>query len=167
MHIPPYHKKVTWQRFFVGAMAGAVMAYCILIYMYGTMYEALLIENHELNNKVSQLRSQNESLLEDNDELNERSAKQVSIESISLSIENAETLRMDRLIAGKLEELVQEELKHVIGKDLTIIAESDRLLISTVENKTFTVEDFSYTLSIRKLIISNNIKITAKAQRSS
>ncbi|MFU0788379.1 sporulation membrane protein YtrI [Cerasibacillus sp. JNUCC 74] len=167
MHIPPYHKKVTWQRFFVGAMVGAVIAYCILIYMYGTMYEALLIENHELNNKVSQLRSQNESLLEDNDELNERSAKQVSIESISLSIENAETLRMDRLIVGKLEELVQEELKHVIGKDLTIIAESDRLLISTIENKTFTVEDFSYTLSIRKLIISNNIKITAKAQRSS
>lgn len=167
MHIPPYHKKVTWQRFFVGTMVGAVIAYCILIYMYGTMYEALLIENHELNNKVSQLRSQNESLLEDNDELNERSAKQVSIESISLLIENAETLRMDRLIVGKLEELVQEELKHIIGKDLTIIAESDRLLISTIENKTFTVEDFSYTLSIRKLIISNNIKITAKAQRSS
>ncbi|WP_077299074.1 sporulation membrane protein YtrI [Virgibacillus pantothenticus] len=166
MHIPPYHKKATWQRFFVGVMVGGILAYCSLLYMYGKMYEDLIIRNHEMQNEISQLRTQNESLLEDNDELNEKSAKQVSVESISFTVENTDELRMDRLIAGKLEELVQEELKHIIGKDLAIIAESDSLIAAALENKAFTVEEFDYSFSITKLIISNHIKITAEAKRS-
>ncbi|NWO13038.1 sporulation membrane protein YtrI [Virgibacillus sp.] len=166
MHIPPYHKKVTWQRFFVGVMVGGVIAYCILLYMYGTMYEDLIIRTNHMQSEISQLRNQNESLLADNDELNEKSVKQVAIESISFTVENTEELRIDRLIAGKLEELVQEELKHIIGKDLSIIAESDSLIVASLENKTFTVKEFDYTLSVNKLIISNNIKIMANAKRS-
>ncbi|WP_121639476.1 sporulation membrane protein YtrI [Virgibacillus sp. Bac330] len=166
MHIPPYHKKVTWQRFFVGVMVGGVIAYCILLYMYGTMYEDLIIRTNHMQSEISQLRNQNESLLADNDELNEKSVKQVTIESISFTVKNTEELRIDRLIAGKLEELVQEELKHIIGKDLSIIAESDSLIVASLENKTFTVEEFDYTFSVNKLIISNNIKIMADAKRS-
>ncbi|WP_200416324.1 sporulation membrane protein YtrI [Virgibacillus salexigens] len=166
MHIPPYHKKVTWQRFFVGVMVGGVVAYCTLLYMYGSMYESLIAQNNAFRSEITELRNQNDSLLEDNDDLSERPSEEITVESINLTIENMEELRLDRLIADKLKELVQQELKHVVGKDLSIIGESDQLLESTVENKSFEVEEFTYTLTITKLIISKNIKITAKAERT-
>lgn len=58
MHIPPYHKKKSWQRFFVGTFFGGVIAYCILLYMYGSMYENLLKQNLELHSQVSTLKNQ-------------------------------------------------------------------------------------------------------------
>ncbi|GAA0426051.1 MAG: sporulation membrane protein YtrI [Bacillota bacterium] len=163
MHIPPYHKKVTWQRFFVGVMIGGVIAYCTLLYMYGSMYESLLEENNQFRSKINDLQNQNESLLEDNDELSEKSQKAVTIESVSLTIENTDELPLDRLIIDNLEEMVKTELKHIYGKDLSLIAESEKLLVSTIENKAYTVDEFTYNFTITKLVISKHIKITVKA----
>ena len=162
MHIPPYHKKTTWQRFFVGTFVGAIVAYVLFVYMHGTMYGQLMEENRNLKSEVTELRNQNEALLEDNENLDEQSQEPIKVESIDITITNEEDLP-DRLIIHDLEELMKEEIGHIIGKDLSIISESDGLLEATIENKVFTVDDFEFQFTVEKLYLTPTVKISVEA----
>ncbi|SFB24954.1 hypothetical protein SAMN04488072_11193 [Lentibacillus halodurans] len=162
MHIPPYHKKTTWQRFLVGTFVGAVIAYFIFVYMHGSMYGQLLEENRDLKSEVTELKNQNEALLEDNENLDEQSKAPIKVETIEITITNEEDLP-DRLIIHDLEELMKEEIEHIIGKDVSIISESDGLLTATIENKKFTVDDFEFQFSVKKLYLTKTVKISVEA----
>ncbi|MFD1362248.1 sporulation membrane protein YtrI [Lentibacillus salinarum] len=162
MHIPPYHKKATWQRFLVGTFIGAVIAYCLFVYMHGTMYGQLLEENRDLKSEVSELKNQNEALLEDNESLDEQSKEPIKVETIEITITNEEDLP-DKLIIHDLEELMKEEIEHIIGKDLSIISESDGLLEATIQNKVFKVDDFEFQFTVEKLYLTPTVKISVEA----
>ncbi|KKE79055.1 hypothetical protein NSA56_07265 [Oceanobacillus caeni] len=164
MHIPPYHKKPSWQRFFVGAVFGGIIAYIILIYMYGSMYESLLEENQQLKSKISELTLQNDALTKSNEDLNEKTNKAPTIESIEINIDNWEKYKMDRLTVYELEELVKEEIKHLIGEKVSNIAESDFLLERAIENKSYKMNDVTYYFNISKMTISETLKLTLKAK---
>ncbi|MEK3908919.1 sporulation membrane protein YtrI [Oceanobacillus sp. FSL W7-1309] len=166
MHIPPYHKKPSWQLFFAGAFIGGIIAYFILIYMYGTMYEELLAENLELSSQVNDLKEQNAALLQDKEDLSEKSEEPLTINSISVTIVDGERLKLDRLIEHQLEEMVKEQISHIIGQEISIIDKSDQLLQSTIENKGFTIDDFTYYFEVKKLTISMDLKIEIIPQLS-
>ncbi|WP_010532402.1 sporulation membrane protein YtrI [Lentibacillus jeotgali] len=163
MHIPPYFKKKAFQRFLAGAFAGAVVAYLMFVYMHGSMYGQLLEENRDLKSEVTELENQNEALLEDNENLDEKSKEPVKVETIEITIINEEDLP-DSLIIHDLEELIKEEIVHIVGKDVSIISESDGLLRATIENKDFTVDDFAYQFTVDTLIIHNTVKIAVEAE---
>lgn len=164
MHIPPYHKRKSWQHFFVGVFAGAVIAYCIVLFMYGTMYEQLLANNLELQSQLTEIKSQNDALLQDKKDLNEKSKEPITVNKIEVIFTNAEQLRLDRLIIHQLEDMIKEEINHIIGQDINIVAESDKLLLSTIENKAFSIDDFTYYFEVLKLTISPDVKISVKAK---
>ncbi|MGM8213585.1 sporulation membrane protein YtrI [Virgibacillus sp. W0430] len=166
MHIPPYYKNKSWQYFFVGILFGSVLSYFIFILMYGTMYEQLLEENLEIQLKLSELESQNEALLQDKKDLDEKSKNALTIESIDITISNATDLRFDRLITHQFEVLIKEEINHIVGRDIHTVSENDELLISTIENKAFSIDDFTYYFEVIKLSISKRVKITLKAKIS-
>ena len=166
MHIPPYHKKPSWQLFFAGAFIGGIIAYFILIYMYGTMYEELLAENLELSSQVNDLKEQNAALLQDKEDLSEKSEEPLTINSISVTIVDGERLKLDWLIEHQLEEMVKEQISHIIGQEISIIDKSDQLLQSTIENKGFTIDDFTYYFEVKKLTISTDLKIEIIPQLS-
>ncbi|SFD60675.1 hypothetical protein SAMN05216238_102390 [Lentibacillus persicus] len=162
MHIPPYYKKSSFQRFLVGAFTGAVVAYFIFVYMHGNMYGELLQENRDLKSEVRELKQQNDALLEDNQNLDEKAKEPVKVETIDITIVNEEDLP-DKLIIHDLEELMKEEINHIIGKDLSIIAESDGLLEATIENKVFSIDDFEFQFTIEKLYLTPTVKISVEA----
>jgi hypothetical protein len=160
MHIPPYHRKSTWQRFFVGAFFGSIISYFILIYMYGTMYEERLAENMELASELRELKIQNEALLKDKEDLDEKSREPLSVSSIAITINEGEQLKIDRLIEIQLEEMIIEEVNHLVGQEITVIDKIDQLLMSSIENKGFTIEDITYYFEINKLTIAPELKIS-------
>ncbi|SDQ43684.1 sporulation membrane protein YtrI [Virgibacillus salinus] len=166
MHIPPYHKRKGWQRFLVGTFIGAIVAYFIFVYMHGYMYEQLLGENRELKSKVNELENQNEALLKDKQDLDEKSKEALTVESIEINITNQEELRLDRLIIHDLEELMKKEIEDIIGQDVTIVSESSELLEATIQNKNFKVDDFTYNFVVQKTVISQTVKITVEAKIS-
>ena len=167
MHIPPYHKKKSWQLFLVGSVIGAIIAYFIIIYMYGEMYEKLLAENIELDAQVTKLKNHNDALLKDNKDLDEKSQEPLTVNAIELDIINGEELLLDRLLKRQLEELIKEEINHVIGQEVSVVGKSGQLLIATIENKEFTIDDFSYHFTINRIIIFETIHITLEAKLSS
>lgn len=162
MHIPPYHKKTSWQWLMTGAFLGGVIGYIIVIFMHGTMYEQLLEEKVELQSQVDDLKNQNKSLLEEQKDLGEKSKEPATIDSIEITIDNEDELRLDPLMRHELKAQIKDEINHIVGKDLNIIAKSDRLLISTIENKTFSIDEFTYDLEVVTLIIGSTVKITVK-----
>ena len=127
--------------------------------MYGTMYEELLAENLELSSQVNDLKEQNAALLQDKEDLSEKSEEPLTINSISVTIVDGERLKLDRLIEHQLEEMVKEQISHIIGQEISIIDKSDQLLQSTIENKGFTIDDFTYYFEVKKLTISMDLKI--------
>lgn len=160
MHIPPYHKKKTWQRFFAGSLVGGIIAYIIFIFMYGTMYENQLKENLELTSQVNDLKNQNEALLKDTENLK----TPVTVSVIDITIENAEEISLDSLAVPKLEELVKDEISHITGQSVSIVDEIDQLLISAIENKEYTIDDLRYQFTVRKLTISETVKVFLEAE---
>ncbi|MBP1968884.1 hypothetical protein J2Z83_000978 [Virgibacillus natechei] len=164
MHIPPYHKKVTWQRFFIGAVFGALISYGIYIYIYGSLYERVLEENFELQSELTDVKNQNEALLQDKEDLDEQSKEPQTVESIEVTITSEDALRLDRLIIHQLEDLIKEEINHLIGQEISTVVESNQLLLSTIENKGFTVDDVTYHFDVNLLVISNNVKLTVETK---
>lgn len=134
--------------------------------MYGTMYEELLAENLELSSQVNDLKEQNAALLQDKEDLSEKSEEPLTINSISVTIVDGERLKLDRLIEHQLEEMVKEQISHIIGQEISIIDKSDQLLQSTIENKGFTIDDFTYYFEVKKLTISMDLKIEIIPQLS-
>jgi len=159
MHFPPYHRKKEFQRFLAGTALGAIIAYVILIYMYGTMYEQLIEENYELTARISELQNHNEALLEENDSLDEQSQESLIVNEIDITIHD-DNNRLDRLITHQLEELIKEEVNHIIGSEIDSIGENGRLLTSTIENKAFVVDDFTYYFDVTMLTIGPTVEIT-------
>src|SRR5690625_6567404 len=84
MHIYPYHRKKTWQRFLLGALFGAIIAYTLFSFMHGKMYEQLLSENIQLKSTIRQVEKQNEALLEDKENLEDHT---LTVRSIAIRSE--------------------------------------------------------------------------------
>ncbi|UJL45052.1 hypothetical protein KFZ58_11545 [Virgibacillus sp. NKC19-16] len=166
MHIPPYHKKATWQRFFIGTVIGAILSYGVYLYIYGSLYEQLLEENLELEAEVTELERQNEALTQDKEDLDEQTQQPITVETIEINITNDEELRLDRLIVHQLEDLINEEINHLIGENVTMIDDSSQLLRSSIENKGFTVDDFTYYFEVTQLTVSRNMILTVEATLS-
>lgn len=166
MHIPPYHKKPSWQRFLVGAAIGAILSYIVIMYMYGSQYEKLIANNYELQAQVTKVKAQNEALLKDKEDLSEKSNQSLTVQDIEVEITNGADLKLDRLITFQLEEMIKAAIYSIIGEKIEVVAASDNLLESTIENKGFTVDDFTYYFDITKLAFTQTVKITVKAKLS-
>lgn len=163
MHIPPVYKRPSWQRFLIGVVVGVVVAYVIMLFMYGTIYEQIVQENSELRASNKELTNFNDALLEDKEEAEEQEAKPYTIEQIDIMIENEKELRLDRLATHQLEELITDEIDIIIGKSVQSTAENNELLIAAIENKTFKIDGFSYSFEVSRFILYSTAKITLKA----
>jgi hypothetical protein len=155
MHIPPYFKKVSWQRFLSGTFIGAILSFCIFLYMHGELYETWVEERAKLESKINDL----ELLLEDTKEKDEQSEKRIQVKEIDIIIEDEKKLKLDDLSVYQLKEMVKGEMKHVVGKDTRTISENYRLLISTIENKLYEIDDFKYKLKVKVLAITQKLRI--------
>ncbi|WLV23780.1 hypothetical protein QR721_09005 [Aciduricibacillus chroicocephali] len=164
MHIPPYHKQPGWQRFFAGAFFGGLIAYMIFLFMYGTMQADFQEEHLALKAETAELKRQNTALLEDNQNLDEKSKEEIGIDSIDIAILNSEEMKFDRLLGHQLTELVREEVDQIIGAPIGSVAENADLLVSTIENKTYEIDDFSYKLEVRRLTIYKKVHIAVHAK---
>src|SRR5690625_7243140 len=114
MHVTPYHKKKHWQRFLFGVFIGGIIAYCILIFMYGSMYEKLVKESYDLQAQVTELEQQNEALLQDNKDINEKNKERLTVDQIEIEISNTDELKLDRLSISQIIEIVKNIIKNNI-----------------------------------------------------
>src|SRR5690625_7832120 len=96
-------------------------------YMYCEMYEDLLSKNIQLRMQVTELEHQNEALLQDKEDLEEEKSND-TIQAIDIDFSNSKELRIDRLITHELEELIKNENKEIIRKDIKRPEDNNKLI---------------------------------------
>lgn len=160
MYIPNHFKKKTGQFFLLGLATGVVIAYILFTFMHGKIYGQLLENYLSLKSEITELTEQNEALLQDKEDISEQSKEQITVQSIDITFENPTDLKLDRLMIHQFDEILRREISHLIGQNIATLSESDQLLISTIENKTITFTEFSYSFTVTRLIIGQNVKIT-------
>ena len=164
MHVPPYHKKRSWQIFFLGVVAGALIGYTVLTYMHGKMYEEVLTDNIRLESEINEIKRQNEALLQDKEDLEEQTSPVIL--SVSIHFINSKALRLDKLITHQLEDLIKHELDPVIGNQVDSVGENAQLVIDLIENKTFTIDDLSYEVKVRQLTVTEKLELSLSVKLS-
>lgn len=162
MIIPPYYKQTVWQRFFAGVFIGAVIGWCVFIYIYGEMQEKQVNLIIEQQSKIRDLENQVEIWKKDNQELNEKNQKKLMIEEIHVSFTNDKLLKLDSLIKHTLHETTKEELKDLIKKDIETVSKNKELVIKTIENKVFKIENQRYQLKVEQLYLTTKLEIYLK-----
>ncbi|GAA5416339.1 sporulation membrane protein YtrI [Paraliobacillus ryukyuensis] len=159
MHIPPYYKKESWQRFLAGTFVGAIIAFVVFMYMYGQLYEGWVEENLELRSQLSDSKAKYKALEESNKELDQRYQKQATISSIQIHISNSEQLDLDPLIIREFEEAIKNEIEDAIGQEIERISESYSFVIRSIENKVFSIDGFAYQAKVDHLFIMETLEI--------
>lgn len=164
MHIPAYYKKKEVQYFFSGAVIGAIIAYIIFLYMYGSQTERWIEENIQLHSKINDLERENQTLSKDKENLQSKTKENLTIQKIDVKLLNAEQLKLDRFVVYQLTESIKEELGSLIGKTIPSVSENESLVFAAIENKTFSVDDFSYDAKITTLTISQTLRVKVNIQ---
>ncbi|CQR48122.1 Sporulation membrane protein YtrI [Paraliobacillus sp. PM-2] len=162
MHIPPYYKRESWQRFLAGTFAGAIIAFFVFVYMYGQLYEGWVEENLELRAQLQEIKSNYKALEESNKELDQRYQQKATVSSIEINISNQKQLNLDRLIIREFEEVIKKEINEVIGKEVDDLSENYSFLIRTIENKTYEIHDFSYQAKVQHLFVTEKLEAHIK-----
>ena len=155
MHIPTYYKRESWQRFFAGAVVGAIIAYGLFLYVNGSLLEHWVEENIRLRGKLTELESAYEGLLNTHEEEQE----QFTIKQIGITFTNDKRLQLDRLTKHQLETLIKGELEDVIGRNVEVVGENRDFLIKAVENKRYQIDEFTYQVEVVQLIIYRQLSL--------
>ncbi|KGX93370.1 hypothetical protein N781_09955 [Pontibacillus halophilus JSM 076056 = DSM 19796] len=162
MHIPPYYKRPSWQRFFAGVFIGGIVAFGLFLYMYGSLAEKWVEENLALEAKVKDLEFELEVLNKDKEEMNKEQKELVTIQEIEVNFTNDKELKLDRLISHQLKEMIKNEIRHVIGQSIQSISDSRTLLISAIQHKKYEVDDLKYNVHVDHLTIGPTLSLSIK-----
>ncbi|WLR50201.1 sporulation protein [Bacillus tianshenii] len=164
MHIPPYYKSPAWQRFFAGMFVGMLISWCVFLFMYGEMQEKQVTQLIEQQSLINSLKQQNEMWKEDIEKLNEENQKKLVIDDIALSLTNAKALKLDLLTVHTLKQQIQDELQPTLKQDIETIISNKDLLIKTVENKVYKLDQVGYKVKVKQLFISTTLEIHAEVK---
>lgn len=159
MHLVPYYKNKNWQRFLAGLFVGALLSYFVFIYMYGQLLEKRIEENLQLRIEKQELQLAYQTLEQKMSDLNQKYQEKLTVHSIEIKITNAETFKLDRFSLHELQELLRSEVNVILGKEVTTLTEHYPLLIRTIENKPYNVDDFSYQAKVKHLFINEHSEI--------
>lgn len=162
MHIPPYHKRPSWQRFLAGVSLGTIIGYIIFIYMFGQLQEKWIEENLALRSELQDLKQTYENLRKNHEALDQQTKEGIQVAELNIELLNLEELRLenDRIMIHQLEEAIRTEAAHAIGRSVDEIASSVDLLISTIENKTINIDDFKFQAEVKRIIVYETIHLS-------
>ncbi len=159
MYIPPQLRSKEWHRFFAGIILGLIAGYLLFIFIHGKLHESYTQENIELNSELIELEAKYEGLLSNEGEPEDKDNNLLKVEEITVHYTNAKKLQVDLLTQHQLSSLVKQQLDSIPGKEIKDAASQTDLIIAAIENKKFVVEDFTYQLIVRQLIVGPTLKL--------
>src|SRR5699024_12742323 len=96
--------------------------------------------------------------LKNKEDLEEKSRADIILNSIEFM--KNQKIHLNKLITHQLEDLIKHELNAVIGKNVESIMENDQLVIDRIEDKTYTIDDLSYKIDVKRISITKTIKLS-------
>ncbi|WP_227936612.1 sporulation membrane protein YtrI [Alkalihalobacillus deserti] len=167
MRIPPFFQRRTVQRFFAGIILGVFIGWFFFIYQYGQVYEGLIVRISEQEATITDLEKNIKILVSEQTKLNKENQKKLTLQEIEIHFINNNKIRLNQLTLLDLKQQVLNELQYIKRKDLETIANMKELMISTIENKVFPVEDKRYQLDIKDIFLYTTLELHVEVIPSS
>jgi hypothetical protein len=161
MRIPPYYRMPVWQRFFSGMAIGAVLSWCLFLYINGVSMEENVKKIHEQENLIAELQRDIKIWQDDYAELNKKNEEKLTVQEIKIKIVNDKKYKqyLDALSIYEIEEQTKSELNVLLAKDLDSVFKSRDLITKLIENKSIPVNDKRYKLKIKSMVIYTSVSI--------
>lgn len=166
MRIPTFKRIKRWQLFFSGIVFGTIIGWLLFLLFFGIMHERQLDIITEQKTKIKELQNQIEIFQKDIEEINEQTEKQLLIKKIELHLLNKDALKLNEMEAFELEKMAIQYLNQLLlHKQIETVSKNKELLISTLENKQFTIEKQRYQLEVRQLYLYTTIEFFVHVKR--
>lgn len=154
MHIPPLYKNKEWRRFLAGIAIGAMIGYTFFIIIYGQQQENMTQEHIRLSAELHETEKKYEHLLNNPPEGEE---KPIKVRELHVRYTNAKKLEVDLLTQHQLTSLVKELLASVNGQNVEAVGEQVNLMISTIESKDYMIDQLTYQLKVKRLVVTKDV----------
>ena len=164
MRIPPFYKSPACQRFLAGAFIGAIISWFIFLFIFGELQEKQLKLIYKQEQTIKDLNDKLEIWKQDYETLNKKNQKKLKVQEISIHFTNEDELKIDSFTKLNLEEGVKEELKNIMNKNIESVAENKELIIKTIENKTFKIDNQKYKAKVEQLYLFTTLDIYLKLE---
>ena len=165
MRIPPYYKRPGWQRFFAGVIIGMIIGWTFFIYNFGMVHEKLVTEIKKQQSTIEAQMKTIDVLRSDQKKLNEENEKRLTIQDIEIYFTNERNMKITELTVYELKQQALGELEFIKNKDIATIAKTRDLMIKTIENKVFLVEDNKFQLKLAELYLYTTLELYMKIEK--
>ncbi len=159
MRVPPFHQSATWQKFFFGAVCGAIGSWLLFLFMFGHMQEEQAKTIREQKEKIMDLENEKSIWQEEFKKLNEKNLELLTVQEIIVKVTNGEKYKLDGLSIFEVEEKIKENIGMVLAKDLNLVFNSRELLKKVVEYTPVKINDKRYRAVIKEMIIYTTLTI--------
>lgn len=160
MRIPPLYRKKEWQILFSGMALGALVSWCIFLYIFGKWQEEYSRENEERAIRIEELTKEKRIWQADVEKLNKENQKKLTIQDIDIKITNGEKYNLDAYSLYVIEKTVEEDLEALLAKDIEYAFQSSELIKKTIENQTHIANEKRYKLEIKNVVFYTTLSIT-------
>jgi hypothetical protein len=162
MRIPPLYKRPSWQRLFAGMVLGAVVSWCIFLFIYGEWQEELITKIEDQAYTIEELKKTNISYKEEIATLNKINQEKLRVQNIHVTLINGERYQFTSLMTYMIQDHVKEDISDVIAKDLESVYKSRKLMKKAIENKVYKIDDKQYKVEIEEMFIYTTLFIELK-----
>lgn len=136
-----------------GSLLGATLVSTFVSYKIDTFYERITTLENTLNDKNAQLESLEESV----------NNKNIILEDIKVIVMFRENEEEDEIDKIEIKEAVQEKYSSLLGKEIKDI-DAD-ILAEVIDKRIFKIGDKEYKLFIRKVILTEILKVWVEVER--
>ncbi|GAF14962.1 hypothetical protein JCM19045_4301 [Bacillus sp. JCM 19045] len=150
MYIPNYKKHRGWLRFFAGILIGALIGWGFFLAEYGQKHDHFHGELGKKEILIKDLQAKNAQFINDLTTQNEENAKQLIVQTLSVTILNADKYHLSQLNLYELRQQILKELQHLQGTSIETIAHLTEVMESAVQNKSYLINDNVYTIEIKR-----------------
>ncbi|PFZ06300.1 hypothetical protein COL60_21335 [Bacillus pseudomycoides] len=160
MRVPSAKIAKKWYLFLGGAAVGGILSWFIFLYIYGVFQEDYAKKIVFQETEITRLKKNLHVLTEDRTKLNEENKSLLTIQEIKIEIPNHDKYDLDRVTLENMITSLQEDLQHLVTKNVQSVAKNKELLIKAIENKVYKHYDRSYRFKIETISFDTVLEIS-------
>ena len=160
MRVPQIYSRKGWQRFLAGLSVGIIFGWLFFLMLFGIMYEKQITTIKEQKIEISDLKTQNQTLLDDQENYNNKEIeKTLLVKKIDVTFEKNNDLPLNSLTRHELKKEIQTELNDLLNKDLGTISRTRSFIIQSLENKTLMIDNIKYGFKVKQFILWTTVEV--------
>ncbi|HZG70518.1 MAG TPA: sporulation membrane protein YtrI [Chondromyces sp.] len=151
--------------FLSGIAVGACLSWFLFLYMHGVLHERQAEKIERQQADIQELEAQLAIWQEEFKKINKENQKKLTVQTIKVEIVNFEKYGIeDSHSVFEAEEMIKNDLRPLLAKDLESVFYNKELIKRVIENKTLKLNDKRYRLRIIEMNFYTEVEIKLHLQ---